>query len=115
MRTMNVEELNGFSSGLQRIYIFKYLDLYPFRPKRTQTPEDEPKYKQGKLNLLERSFSNLIVEKFLGVFNYLDIWLCKCQCGRDRVVTGKNLKSKKIKNCVICCGRLQKINGGNYV
>lgn len=106
MRTTNVEELDDFPSGLQTFNIFKYLDLYPYRPKRTQTPEDEPKYKQGKLNLLGRSFGNLIVEKFLGVFNYLDVWLCRCRCGKDRVVTGKSLKNRKIKNCVICCEKL---------
>lgn len=51
-------------------------------------------------NLIGRKFSRLIVMHDLGVDVHMaSIWHCRCDCGRDVVVTGSNLKSGNTTSC----------------
>ena len=38
-------------------------------------------------------------------------WLCKCDCGNKKIVTGINLRRKHVQSCG--CLRLEKISGSN--
>ena len=42
-------------------------------------------------DLTGRRFGRLVVKEFVGVKNKNARWLCKCDCGNDKVVYGSNL------------------------
>ena len=47
--------------------------------------------KFGRLTIIKRNYPN---DKF-GKIN----WLCKCECGKEKVVVGNNLKNGNSKSC----------------
>jgi len=55
-------------------------------------------------DLTGKRFGDLVVVKREGTHvtncgNALVTWLCKCDCGNTKVITGKSLKHNKRKNC----------------
>lgn len=52
------------------------------------------------IDLTGKKFNKLTVIKFAGhrKKNLLE-WLCKCDCGRNVIVTGRDLKSNHVKSC----------------
>jgi hypothetical protein len=56
------------------------------------------------INLIGQKFSNLTVIKFAGVVHYgrhgqKTMWLCKCDCGNERLVSSGNLRDGNSKSC----------------
>ena len=51
---------------------------------------DEKGHRYGRLTVLKQTESI----KYVGTF-----WLCKCDCGNEKVVAGKNLRSGGTKSC----------------
>jgi len=45
-------------------------------------------------------YNRLVVIKFAGRdWNNSILWLCKCDCGNEKIVTGSNLQSGSMKSC----------------
>lgn len=54
-------------------------------------------------NILEKRFGKLLVIKESGRDKWGQvIWLCKCDCGNERIVTGGNLRTRGNKNSCGC-------------
>ena len=53
------------------------------------------------LNLVGEKFGRLTVKKFVGINNVSGNtkWLCKCECGNEKVVQARHLRSGGIKSC----------------
>jgi len=61
--------------------------------------------KKNRKNLIGQRFDRLIVIRFSHIGKHRNsYWLCKCDCGKELVVSGNNLKSGTAKSC----GCLQK-------
>lgn len=50
-------------------------------------------------DLSGKRFGKLKVIKCLGVKNHRSQWLCKCDCGREIIVSSSSLTSGKVKSC----------------
>lgn len=62
-------------------------------------------------DLTGQKFGNLtVIERKHELGNNYILWLCKCDCGRDRIIRADNLKSGHTKTCGFCSG---KRNGKN--
>lgn len=57
-----------------------------------------------RLNLIGQRFGRWLVQSYAGLKNEKTCWLCRCDCGAERVVVGGDLKSGLSKSC----GCLQK-------
>jgi hypothetical protein len=53
------------------------------------------------LNLAEQRFGNLTVLRRAPNFGRHSAWLCKCDCGKERVIRGVHLHSGAIRTCGI--------------
>ena len=54
----------------------------------------------GKLNnILGRKFGRLVALKLVGTRKYCAMWLCKCDCGNEKIVNGYNLRNGNTKSC----------------
>lgn len=65
---------------------------------------DHLKNKISHENLEGRKFGKLTVKNFNGIKKERAYWLCKCECGNEKITSGKLLKNG---NC-ISCGCVQK-------
>lgn len=52
-----------------------------------------------KLNLTDKQFGRLTVIKYAGSKNYKTLWLCKCECGKEKIVKGSDLTRGTTKSC----------------
>ena len=53
-----------------------------------------------KIDLTGRKFGHLTVIKEAGKSNLGSImWLCKCDCGKEKVINGNNLRQGKSQSC----------------
>lgn len=50
-------------------------------------------------NLEGQKFGKLTVIKFEYKKNYIDYYKCKCECGKEKIIRGYDLKSGKTKSC----------------
>ena len=51
-------------------------------------------------DLTGQKFGRLIVIKFVGTdHNQKSLWLCKCQCGKEKIFGGSNLRNGNSKSC----------------
>ena len=51
-------------------------------------------------NLIRQKFERLTVVSLAGKNKYRDsLWLCRCDCGNERIVKGGNLKRGRTKSC----------------
>lgn len=50
-------------------------------------------------DLTGKKFNRLTVLKFSHTKGYVKYWLCRCDCGNEKVISGTHLKSGKIKSC----------------
>ena len=57
------------------------------------------------LDLLNKKFGKLTVEKLLGSNGKGLIWLCRCTCGRTRECTSNGLSRGDNRTCGVCSGR----------
>lgn len=52
------------------------------------------------IDLTGKTFGRLTVVKRVGTDNQRNpIWLCKCECGNEKIIRGNNLKSGNTKSC----------------
>lgn len=52
------------------------------------------------IDLTDKRFGKLVVIKLIGRTRYRQIiWLCRCDCGKERTVHGSNLRSGATKSC----------------
>ena len=47
------------------------------------------------INIKGKKFNKLKVKKYVGNSK----WLCKCDCGNEKIVLGSNLKNGCVKSC----------------
>lgn len=52
-----------------------------------------------KLELTGQRFGRLTVIKYAGSENYKSLWLCKCDCGKEKIVKGQDLKRGATRSC----------------
>lgn len=52
-----------------------------------------------KLELKGQRFGRLTVIEYAGSKNYKTLWLCKCDCGKEKVVKGQDLKRGSTRSC----------------
>jgi len=52
-------------------------------------------------DLIGRRFGKLTVVKFEGMLNGRSMWLCKCECGNEKVIRGSHLTDGRITSCKI--------------
>lgn len=53
-----------------------------------------------KLNLLDKTFNRWTVIEYAGITkNKTSQWLCRCECGTQRIVSGNNLNMNTSKSC----------------
>jgi hypothetical protein len=50
-------------------------------------------------DLIHRRFGKLVALKRIGTRNKRALWLCRCDCGKKKKVTSKNLIDKQTKSC----------------
>lgn len=52
-----------------------------------------------RLNLVGKRFGRLTVIAFAGTIKQQSIWLCRCDCGREKVIRGRALQNGGTKSC----------------
>lgn len=52
-----------------------------------------------KLDLAGKQFGRLTVIKYAGSKNYRTLWLCKCECGKEKIVKSSDLTRGATKSC----------------
>lgn len=53
-----------------------------------------------RIDLTGQKFGRLKVLKFSHVNSkYSPYWLCRCECGKEKIINGADLRNKKIKSC----------------
>ena len=57
------------------------------------------KYSMEKENLTNKIFNRWTVLKFYGKIGHKNYWLCRCECGTERLVNSTALKSGSSKSC----------------
>ena len=68
-----------------------------------------------KKNLTNKKFGSLTVIKECGRNNEGRIsWLCRCDCGEKRAVTGKSLLQKKVTRCRKKCNLTEDLSGNTF-
>lgn len=55
------------------------------------------------IDITGKTFGKWKVIEFAGIISRAAYWLCKCECGTERIVNGKNLRRGVSKDCG--CGR----------
>lgn len=52
-------------------------------------------------DLVGRRFSRLTVTAFVGIRGAYQqsVWRCRCDCGREKIVSGSNLRSDEVRSC----------------
>ena len=63
------------------------------------------------LDLVGDKYGRLEVLKFVYSKNYRNYWLCKCDCGNEKIVSGHNLRCGVTKSCGCLQQEQRKING----
>jgi hypothetical protein len=64
--------------------------------------------KRASIDLLGQKFGRLEVIKFVGVDkNHTCLWLCRCDCGNEKIVEGSNLRNGHTQSCN--CLRYEKV------
>jgi hypothetical protein len=48
-----------------------------------------------------KQFGKLTVIRYEGTLNGRDMWLCKCDCGSEKVIRGSHLREGRITSCKI--------------
>lgn len=61
--------------------------------------EEKIKMSKRTKNLVGEKFGRWVVLEFAGYKNKKAHWLCKCDCGKEKIVCGKNLILGKTKSC----------------
>lgn len=51
------------------------------------------------IDLTGQKFGRLTVIKLHGTKNKTSYWLCKCDCGNEKIVRASNLKNKHVRSC----------------
>jgi hypothetical protein len=52
------------------------------------------------IDLTGKRFGRLIVNKYIGKNKWgISLWLCKCDCGKEKIISSHNLKSGDIQSC----------------
>ena len=46
-----------------------------------------------------KKFNRLLVLSFNSIKNHQSCWLCKCDCGKEKIVRADTLKNGKVKSC----------------
>ena len=59
-----------------------------------------------RIDLTGRRFGRLLVISFHSSQNYISKWLCRCDCGTEKVINGGNLTTGKVVSCG--CYRIEK-------
>lgn len=79
-----------------------------FKTGKVKTPRGIPKN-----DLIDKVFGKLTVVKYSGrkIFNNYKrhVWLCKCECGNEKIISELHLKNNNIKSC----GCIRKLRGKN--
>jgi len=58
------------------------------------------KLKQNFIDLTDQKFGKLVVIKYIGQDNYRNsLWLCLCECGKEKIISGYNLKRGQTRSC----------------
>ena len=52
-----------------------------------------------RLNLKGKRFCRLTVIRFAGIVNRGSAWLCKCNCGAEKIIRARDLMSGRILSC----------------
>jgi hypothetical protein len=60
---------------------------------------DERKYSPKIKTLVGQKFGKLYVKEFWGTENARSLWLCVCECGKEKVLSSKNLLTNKVQSC----------------
>ena len=56
-------------------------------------------YILNRLNLVNQKFGRLIVTDFAYSKNGRSYWKCKCECGNEKIIIGKDLRNGHINSC----------------
>lgn len=60
-------------------------------------------------DLIGKRFGSLVVIRFLGVENHYSQWLCKCDCGKQKIVKrGQHLTNGQVTSCGCAATRIQR-------
>jgi hypothetical protein len=52
------------------------------------------------INLIGQKFNKLVATKYMGQNKFAkSLWLCKCDCGNQKIILGDNLIRKETKSC----------------
>lgn len=63
---------------------------------------EEIKLRSNRKNLIGQKFGKLTVIKPVKTINDTSRWLCKCECGNEKVVATYRLLSGRVKTCGDC-------------
>lgn len=55
--------------------------------------------KKVRINIAGQKFGRLTVIKYAYTIKKIAFWLCKCECGNEKIVRGNDLRRGKIKSC----------------
>lgn len=64
--------------------------------------------KHTRVNMMGLKFGRLTVHQFANTANGRAMWLCRCECGKEAVVSGKYLRSGHTQSCG-CLGSEKRI------
>ena len=56
-------------------------------------------WRMNRLNLVNQTFGRLIVTDFAYSKNSRSFWKCKCSCGNEKIILGKDLRNGHINSC----------------
>lgn len=68
---------------------------------------------QNRIDMTNKVFGRLTVKSYSHT-NRIAFWNCKCECGRDCIHSGSDLRQGKIKTCGCRIGRDNKTNWRGY-
>lgn len=51
------------------------------------------------IDLTNKKFNQLLVKSYAGKKNSQTLWLCLCDCGKEKIIRGSDLKKEKTKSC----------------
>ena len=63
------------------------------------------------LNLIEKKFGRLIVIKKQGKYKKHTLWLCKCDCGKETIVSNQALRTGRTHSCGCLRKELMTVHG----
>jgi len=99
MLERNQKIVNLYKTGLNMNEVGKQFGIGGVRVGRILKELDCPINQRKKMDLVGERFQKLLVLSFHGMRGKNQLWLCKCDCGNEVIVTTGSLNSDHTKSC----------------